>query len=87
GPPDVLGGFEFQRAAPGSPPNPDWRTAPLLSLLAHGLRHDAVFEGRYRLGWLLSADLAARFIAQLTVTGPGAYYRRSPELGLGGVRL
>jgi hypothetical protein len=86
GPSDVIGGFDLQPAAPGSPPNPDWRSGPLLSLLAHGLRHEAVTRNRDRLGWLLSADLAARFTAQLMFTRPGCYYHAAPSRSVGGIR-
>lgn len=86
GPSDVIGGFDLAPAAPGSPPNPDWRTGPLLSLLAHGLRHEAVTRGRDRLGWLLSADLAARFTAQLMFTEAGCYYHAAPARSVGGIR-
>lgn len=86
GPSDVIGGFDLQPTAPGSPPNPDWRTGPLLSLLAHGLRHETVTRDRDRLGWLLSADLAARFTAQLMFNRPGCYYHPVPRRSVGGIR-
>jgi hypothetical protein len=86
GPSDVIGGFDLQPRLPGSPPNPDWRTGPLLSLLTHGLRHPSVTEDRDRLGWLLSADLAARFTAQLMFTRPGCYYHPTPNRSVGGIR-
>ncbi|MFW6335935.1 MAG: hypothetical protein ACOC3G_02245 [Phycisphaeraceae bacterium] len=86
GPSDVIGGFDLQPTAPGSPPNPDWRSGPLLSLLAHGLRHEAVTRDRDRLGWLLSADLAARFTAQLMFTEAGCYYHAAPARSVGGIR-
>ena len=86
GPSDVIGGFDLQPTPPGSPPNPDWRTGPLLSLLAHGLRHETLTRDRDRLGWLLSADLAARFTAQLMFNRPGCYYHPAPSRSVGGIR-
>lgn len=87
GPDDVLGGFVLQRIAPGAPPTPDWRTSPLLSFLAVSMRDEKVSAGRDSFGWLLTASLAARFVAQLTMDRPSLFYVRGPEDALGGVRL
>lgn len=87
GPPDVIGGFELVRGPVGSPPNPDWRTAQLLSFLALSLRSEGITQDRDTLGWLLTAGLAGRFLGQLMMDEPNCYYVRSVPDTLGGVRL
>ncbi len=87
GPDDVLGGFVLQRVAPGAPPTPDWRTAPLLGFLAVAMRDEQITQGRDAYGWLLTASLAARFVAQLTMDRPSCFYARNPADAVGGVRL
>lgn len=87
GPDDVLGGFVLQKIAPGAPPTPDWRTSPLLGFLAVSMRDERITADRDSYGWLLTASLAARFVAQLTMDRPSLFYVRGPEDALGGVRL
>ena len=87
GPMDVLGGFELAAAPPGTPPNPDWRTAMLLQFLAISARTPGVSDGHNMLGWLLSAGLAGRFMGQLMLDDPGLYYTRSPDDARGGLRM
>jgi len=87
GPDDVKGGYELRPGPANAPPNPDWRTAPMLSLLSYSLRHDTIRQRGDELGYLLSAGLAARFIDQLTYTQPGTFYHRIPARSFGGMRL
>ncbi|HEX7011029.1 MAG TPA: hypothetical protein VF184_13685 [Phycisphaeraceae bacterium] len=87
GPPDVIGGFELHRGPAGSPPNPDWRTAPLTAFLAIALREPGITQGRDVIGWLLTAGMATRFLGQLIIDDPSCYYIQSPADALGGVRL
>src|SRR5690606_34722481 len=86
GPHDVVGGFELMKAPPGAPPNPDWRTAQLLSFLAQSLDDPAIVEGHNRFDWLITGGLAARFLAQLMMAEPSCFYARSPADALRGVR-
>ncbi|MEM8781478.1 MAG: hypothetical protein AAGE65_01360 [Planctomycetota bacterium] len=87
-PADILGGFDLPPAPPPAAPRPDWRTAPLLLALgtAMAFDEDAGPEARGDLGRLLTAQAAARFLAQLMLDPSDAYYVRAPELALGGVR-
>ena len=87
GPADVVGGFELVAGPAGSPPNPDWRTSQLLGFLALALREPGITANRDSMGWMLSAGLAARFLAQLMVDEPSCYYVRSMPDALGGIRL
>lgn len=87
GPHDVVGGFELVHGPPGAPPNPDWRTAQLLSFLAQALHDPAIVEGHNRFDWLITGGLAARFLAQLMMAEPSCFYARSPADALRGVRL
>lgn len=87
GPGDVVGGFELSRAALGSPPNPDWRTGQLLLFLSIALRHEEVRGQRNPFDWLVPAQGAARFLARLTFDPTNAFYARSPQDTLGGVRI
>lgn len=87
GPADVIGGFELEPAPAGAPPQPDWRTAQLLSLLAVGLREPGIVGDRPVPDWALSAGLASRFIAQLMMDEPSSFYVRALDETLGGVRM
>lgn len=87
GPADVVGGFELTRGPAGSPPNPDWRTAQLLSFLAVALSQEGAVEGHNAFDWAITGGLAARFIAQLSMDENAAFYARSPAATVGGVRL
>lgn len=87
GPADVVGGFELVAGPAGSPPNPDWRTSQLLGFLALALREPGITANRDSMGWMLSAGLAARFLAQLMMDEPSCYYVRSMPDTLGGIRL
>ncbi len=84
-PGDVLGGFDLLPAPPPAPPRPDWRTAPVLTGLAATMRLENS-ERQANLGRLLTAQAAARFLAQLMLDPADAYYVRAPELTLHGVR-
>lgn len=87
GPADVVGGFQLGQSLPDGPPNPDWRTAPVLALVAGSLRESAVREGEDVLGWLMTAGRAARFLGQLMMDEPGCYYVRTSADSVGGLRL
>lgn len=87
GPADVVGGFELNRVSPEAPPNPDWRTAHVLAYQALALRTPGVLAEDEAMDWLLSAGLAARFLAQLIVDEPATYSLRSSADAMGGVRL
>ncbi|CAN0459474.1 unnamed protein product, partial [Ectocarpus fasciculatus] len=84
-PADVLGGFDLPPAPPPAPTRPDWRTAPLLMGLAATMRLEDDNDNP-ELGRLLTAQAAARFLAQLMFDPADAYYVRAPELALYGVR-
>jgi hypothetical protein len=87
GPNDVIGGFELIKGPPGSPPSPDWRTAQLLGFLAQALAEPQIVDGHNVHDWLITAGLAARFIAQLMMDEPSAFYTRAPREAHRGVRL
>lgn len=86
GPADVVGGFDPRPVLPGHAPDPDWRTGPMLILLANALRDPAMPEARDRLGWLLSADLAVAFLDRLVFAEASCFYHRSVLESLGGMR-
>ena len=86
GPEDVTGGFVLAEAIPGSPPNPTWRSAMPVHLLALAMRDPGIIPEDRVFGPLLSAGLGARFLGQLMITGPSTYYLRDAETALGGVR-
>lgn len=87
GPDDVLGGFVLSPAPPGSPPNPDWRNAQALLILALALRDDAIVADHDKLGWLIAAGYAARFVGQLMMDDNSCFYVRDRVAARGGVRL
>lgn len=87
GPADIVGGFQLDPLPPGGLPSADWRSAQVMRTLAWALRSEDVRDGRDEMGWLLSAGLAGRFIGQLMMDEPGAYYTRNPREALGGLRL
>lgn len=86
GPPDVVGGFILKAVPPGSPPNPTWQSAMPLSVIAMGLRDSEIVAPDRTFGPLLTAQLGARFLGQLMITRPSAFYLRDIEPALGGVR-
>lgn len=87
GPDDVLGGYVLTPGPAGSPPNPDWRNVQPLMFLAIALRDGEVTAGRDKLGWLLSAGYAARFVGQLMMDEAACYYVRDRVSARGGVRM
>ena len=87
GPDDVLGGFQLYRGPAGSPPNPNWTSASLLAFLAVAMRDPGITEDQDPFGWLLTASLGARFVAQLMMDRPSCFYVRSLDDALDGVRL
>ena len=86
GPKDVTGGFILEPAAPGSPPEPTWQSAMPTTLLAFALRDPGIIPADEQFGPVLAAGLGARFLGQLIITQPSAYYLRDREPALGGVR-
>jgi len=87
GPDDVLGGFILSPGPAGSPPNPDWRNAQPLMLIALALRDPAITEGHDKLGWMIAASYSARFVGQLMMDDVNGYYVRDRVSARGGVRL
>jgi len=87
GPTDVEGGIILSQAPEGSPPNPNWQTAPLFSFMATTLRDDQIVSGRDRPGTLVTASAAARFLGQLMIDQPNCFGIRSPQEAVGGIRL
>lgn len=86
GPNDVVGGFIFNPAAPGSAPNPDWQSAMPVNLFAIALRDPGIIPPDKSFGPLLTAGLGARFLGQLALVRSSAYYLREPDTAIGGVR-
>jgi len=86
GPEDVAGGFILETAPPGSAPEPTWQSAMPTTLLALGLRDEGIIHPDKNFGPILTAGLGARYLGQLMITAPSAYYLRKPEPALGGVR-
>lgn len=86
GPSDVVGGFILEQPTPGSPPEPTWQSAMPTTLLALALREPAIIPSDKQFGPVLAAGLGARFLGQLIITPPSAYYLRETEPALGGVR-
>lgn len=86
GPEDVTGGFILKTAAPGSPPNPTWESAMPLTVIALGMRDPKIVPTDKIFGPILTAGLGARFLGQLMITEPSAYYLRDLEPAIGGVR-
>ncbi len=87
GPIDAEGGIILNQAPEGSPPNPNWQTAPLFSFMATTLRDPQVVPDRDRPGTLVTASAAARFVGQLMIDEPNCFGIRSPQEALGGIRL
>lgn len=87
GPIDVEGGIVLVNAPEGSPPNPNWQTAPLFSFMATTLRDEQVVSGRNRPGMLVTASASARFLGQLMIDEPNCFGIRSPQEAVGGIRL
>ncbi|MEM9916093.1 MAG: hypothetical protein AAF911_14150 [Planctomycetota bacterium] len=87
GPPDVEGGIVFVDAPPGSPPNPNWQTAPLFGFMATTLRDEQIVPRPQRPGTLVTASASARFLGQLMIDDPNCFAIRSPAEAIGGIRL
>lgn len=86
GPEDISGGFILEKPTPGSPPEPTWQSAMPTAMLAFGLRDPGIIPADNNFGPVLTAGLAARYLGQLIITPPSAYYLRDPAPALGGVR-
>lgn len=86
GPNDVAGGFILEKPTPGSPPEPTWQSAMPTALFAFALRDPNIIPPDQQFGPALTAGLGARFLGQLIITQPSAYYLRDPDPALGGVR-
>ncbi len=78
--PDTVGGFAWGG-------EPTWQSAQVLAGLAMLLKDEQVTPADQRAAQLAAAGLGARFLAQLTIQTPGAYYIRRPGEAVGGVRL
>ncbi len=87
GPDDVLGGIVLTPGPAGSPPNPDWHTAQLLSFIATVSRDAETVTPRDRIGAVVTAESAARFLGQLMMDGPTCFAVPGPAQAIGGVRL
>lgn len=87
GPTDVMGGILLVPAPEGSPPNPAWQTASLLSFLATALRDEQIVPPLQRPGTLVTASATARFMGQLMIDETACFGIRSPPEALGGIRL
>lgn len=87
GPPDVEGGIVLVEAPEGSPPNPNWQTAPLFGFMATTLRDKQVVSRLQRPGTLVTASASARFLGQLMIDEPNCFGIRSPQEAVGGIRL
>lgn len=87
GPADVVGGVVLNAAPEGSPPNPTWQTAQLLSFLATALRDEQIVPEKRRSGTLVTTSGTARFMGQLMINETDCYAIRSPEEAVGGIRL
>ncbi|MFI4859704.1 MAG: hypothetical protein ACIAXF_03365 [Phycisphaerales bacterium JB063] len=86
GPDDVAGGYVTHNAILGAAPDPTWESAMPLTVVATVLRDEGIVEPNDIFGPLLSAQLGARFIAQLLITDANAYYLRDVQAASGGVR-
>ncbi len=84
---DVVGGFDLSPTPNALCPDPDWRTAHMLTYLALALGQEQLAAGQERLSWLLDCGLASRFLAQLMVQEAGCYYVRSTGDAVGAVRM
>lgn len=87
GPADVVGGVVLVRAPEGSPPNPNWQTAQLMSFLATALRDPQIVPEDRRWLVLVTTSGTARFMGQLMINEPDCYAIRSREEAVGGIRL
>lgn len=86
GPADIAGGYVTRQGPPGSAPDPNWESAMPLSVVAAALRDPGIVPADQVYGPMLSAQLGARFIAQLLITDNNAYYVRDTLAASGGVR-
>ncbi|MEL7088591.1 MAG: hypothetical protein AAGL98_09170, partial [Planctomycetota bacterium] len=87
GPADVRGGIVTRPGPEGSPPNPTWQTAPLFSFLATVMRDPEIVPRGRRMGSLITASAAARFLGQLMMDKPNCFAVRSEAEAVGGIRL
>lgn len=87
GPRDVIGGFELVVGPPGSPPSPNWYTAHLLHFVGLAIADEEVGKLGDRFGWVITGGLAARFVGQLMMDEPAAFYVGDRGGALRGVRL
>jgi len=86
GPDDISGGYVTRQGPPGSAPDPSWESAMPLSVVAAALRDPDIVPADQVFGPMLSAQLGARFTAQLLITDNNAYYVRDTLAASGGVR-
>lgn len=86
GPDDIAGAYVTQNGPLGAAPDPTWESAMPLAIVSMGLRDEPIVPSDEIFGPLLSAQLGARFIAQLLITNQNAYYVRDRLAASGGVR-
>lgn len=80
---DIVGGYPVEV---GLFNEPDWQTARVLAAQSLLLAAPDLIAANDRPQWLVSAGLAARFIAQLNMQAPSCYYVRNPAEAIGGTR-
>ncbi|QNN25310.1 hypothetical protein HED60_24510 [Planctomycetales bacterium ZRK34] len=80
---DIVGGYPI---GVGLFDEPDWQTARVLTAQSMLLQAPDLIAEKDRPQWLVSASMAARFIAQLNMQAPSCYYVRNPTEAIGGTR-
>jgi len=83
---DVVGGFDWVARSTNGVPDPNWRSAHVLTFLASLLGQRGLVPRDDAIEWLLDCGLAGRFLAQLMFDESSCYYVRSRDDALGGVR-
>lgn len=86
GPDDVRGGFDLSESPGQGAPQPDWRSAQALHLLATALRRADLLDNFNQLTLTSDCGLAVRFLAQLMFDHNDAFYVGNPDAVIGGVR-
>jgi hypothetical protein len=88
GPADVVGGYDLINDTTEGAPTPDWRSAQVLAFLASIGAEKDIMEGEKPARFTYDAMLTIRFLAQLMMDEPSAYYVRGARRdAIDGVRL